>query len=71
MFDAEKPTEMGKNDDASVAGTANSIEPLEMKGQEVLATVLGIMHETKNSEIELHHVPAVGLVNKNNWPFQH
>jgi len=28
VLDAEKPTEMGKNDDGSVAGTANSIEPL-------------------------------------------
>jgi len=65
VLDAEKPTEMGKNDDGSVAGTANSIEPLEMKGQQVLATALGTMHETNNSEIELRHVPVVGLVNKN------
>jgi hypothetical protein len=66
VLDAEKPTEMGKNVDGSDAGTANSIEPLETNGQEVLATALRTLHETKNSEIALHHIPAVGLVNKNN-----
>jgi hypothetical protein len=30
---------MGKNVDGSAAGTANSIEPLEMKGKQALATV--------------------------------
>jgi len=39
VLDAENPTEMGKNVDGSAAGTANSIEPLEMKGKQALATV--------------------------------
>jgi hypothetical protein len=30
---------MGKNVDGSAAGTANSIEPLETKGKQALATV--------------------------------
>jgi dihydroxyacetone kinase len=30
---------MGKNVDGSAAGTANSIEPLEMKEKQALATV--------------------------------
>lgn len=49
--DAENPTEMGKNDDGSAAGTTNSMEPLQRA------------HKVKTQELDLQNRMVIMILN--------